>query len=240
MEKFSDIQHRAQQRKGGAATLKKLLPKVKTTKQLMALGDDRYLAMMTKVINQAGFRWSVIEKKWPQFEEAFLGFDIMRLSLLSPEQWDAYMQDTRVVRNWQKIKAVMDNVAFVYHEAADRGSFASLIAQWPADDQIGLMQYLKKHGSRLGGNTGPRFLRCMGRDTFVLSPDVVLALQNAGVDIADNPTTQRDLKKVQAAMNHWREETGLPYTHLSKIASYSTGINYEVGEIMGHMEEAVE
>lgn len=231
MESFTNIKARAEQRKGGKAGLKRRLVRVLSTSELLRIGDDRFLAMMTKVINQAGFRWSVIEKKWPQFEEAFFGFNIDKLSRLSPEQWEAYVKDVRVVRNWQKIKAVMDNLGFVVAEAGQRGSFAHLIAQWPSDDQVGLMKYLKQHGSRLGGNTGQRFLRYMGRDAFILTGDVVAALQNAGVDIADNPTTQRDLKKVQQAMNQWHEETGLPYAHISQIAAYSTGINYADAEL---------
>jgi len=31
---------------------------------------------------------------------------------------------------------------------------------------------LKKHGQRLGGNTGPYALRLLGKDTFILSSDV--------------------------------------------------------------------
>ncbi len=218
----------AQERKGGKAALKKLLPKVLSNKELLAITDDRFLSMMAKVVNQAGFRWSVVEKKWPQFEEAFLGFNISVLSRLPPEKWEEYMVDTRIVRNWQKIKAVMDNVAFVYNVSGQHGSFASFIVNWPDDDQIGLTDYLKKNGSRLGGQTGQRFLRNMGKDSFILTGDVVLALQNAGLDIADNVTSKRDLKKAQGLFNQWREETGLPYTHLSKIASFSTGINYDI------------
>ena len=102
--KFADIRARAEKRKGSAA-LKKLLPIVSSKKQLEALGNDRYLAAMTKVINQAGFSWKVIENKWSEFEEAFFKFDPNKLGLLSPEQWEAYCSDRRVVRNWQKIKA---------------------------------------------------------------------------------------------------------------------------------------
>lgn len=151
MSGFDDIQSRAQSRKGGARALKALLPKVATNKQLIELADDRYLAMMTKSINQAGFSWKVIENKWPSFEEAFLGFDPRKLSYLSPEQWEAFTSDKRVVRNWQKIKALQDNVFFVQDESRRSGGFGKFIAQWPVDDQIGLMAYLKKNGSRLGG-----------------------------------------------------------------------------------------
>ena len=54
MTKFQKIKERAEHRKGGGAALKKLLPKVASKKQLEALGDDRYLAMMTKCINHPG------------------------------------------------------------------------------------------------------------------------------------------------------------------------------------------
>lgn len=228
MKKFSDVVMQAEERKGGAKALARLLPPAVSIEQVLATPDDRFLSTMTKVINQAGFHWGVIEKKWPQFEDAFFQFSIGKLIYLSPEQWEAYMQDTRVVRNWQKIQAVMDNAAFVYRESSDRGSFSRLIVEWPEDDQIGLMAYLKKHGSRLGGHSGQRFLRYMGRDSFILTGDVVLAMQTAGLDIADNPTSQRDLKKAQALMNDWREQSGLSYTHISKIAAFSTGINQDI------------
>jgi len=227
MKNFSEIQSQAEKRKGGKAALKRMLPMVPPKSLLLNLPDDRFLSMMTKVINQAGFRWSVVEKKWPQFETAFLDFNTLKLSFLSPEQWESYMIDTRIVRHWQKICAVRENLSFVCDESRKHTGFANFIGRWPEEDQVGLMHYLKKHGSRLGGQTGPRFLRYVGLDAFMLTGDVVLAMQNAGLDIADNPSSQRDLKKAQALMNQWREQSHLPYTHISRIAAYSTGINYD-------------
>lgn len=225
MKNFADIRARAEQRKGGAAKLKALLPKLASTKQLRELGDDRYLAMMTKSINQAGFSWKVIENKWPGFEEAFLGFDTRKLSFLSPEQWEAFTSDRRVVRNWQKIKALQENVFFVQQESRRYGGFGNFIADWPSEDQLGLMLYLKKHGSRLGGQSALWFLRRVGKDCFIPARDVVVLLKSIGLDIADNPTSQRDLKRIQAQFNEWHEETLLPYAHLSRIAACSVGDN---------------
>ncbi len=226
MKKFSIIIKQAEKRKGGNAELKKLLPSVLSAEELLKVGDDRFLAMMAKAIHQAGFNWSVIEKKWPQFEEAYFGFNVNKLGRLSPEQWEAYMKDVRVVRNWQKIKAVMDNVGFMHQEISLHGSFAAFMAGWPENDQIGLMSYMKKHGSRLGGQTAQWFMRYIGKDCFVVTKDVVLAIQNADIDIADNPTSKRDLKKIQDVMNEWQQQTSLPYAHISKIAACSVGINY--------------
>ncbi|NQV69878.1 MAG: DNA-3-methyladenine glycosylase I [Pseudohongiella sp.] len=225
MKTFTQIKERAEKRKGGAVALKKMLPEVSSKKQLEKLADDRYLAAMTKCINQAGFSWKVIENKWPQFEQAFFGFDLSKLGLLSPEQWEAYASDRRVVRNWQKIKALQENVFFVQEESRKHGGFGKFIADWPSADQIGLMAHMKQHGSRLGGQSALWFLRRVGKDCFVLSRDVVVVLNAVGLDIAAKPASQRDLKKVQAQFNAWHEETGLPYSHLSRIAAYSVGEN---------------
>jgi len=70
-------------------------------------------------------------------------------------------------------------------------------------------------------------MRSMNMDMYVLTPDVVAALQLAGVDIADKPTSQRDLKAVQQVMNQWHKATKLPYAHISRILACSTGVNYE-------------
>lgn len=226
MKKFEQIKQRAEKRKGGPAGLKKLLPAVASNRKLKAMGDDRYLSMMTRVINQAGFSWKVIDRKWPEFEEAFLGFDTFKLSLLAPEQWEAYTSDRRVVRNWQKIQALQENLFFVRETAREHGSFGRFIADWPASDQVGLLAYLKKHGSRLGGNSGQYFLRFMGKDGFILGRDVVAALQGAGVEITEQPGSKRDRQRVQDAFNRWHDETGLSYSHLSCIAACSVGENY--------------
>ncbi|MBM5570798.1 MULTISPECIES: DNA-3-methyladenine glycosylase I [Deefgea] len=227
MQKMVEIQARAISRKGGAQALQDLLPSVPSEDQFAALPDHRILAMMCKAINQASFNWTVISNKWPQFEEAFFGFDIDKLAILSAEQWEAYCSDTRVVRHWPKIKALMENVNFVRVYSQEYGSFARFLNTYPASNQVELLALLKSHGSRLGGQTGQWLLRYIGKDAFVLTQDVVLALQLAGLDIPDQPTSKRDLNKIQQLFNDWAAETGLPYTHLSKIAAYSVGVNYE-------------
>lgn len=237
MNSFEQIYDIACQRKGGEQQLQSLLPDVITPQELAAKGDDRFLAMMCKAINQAGFNWTVINNKWPQFEDAFHGFDVKRLAYKPPEEWEAYVQDTRVVRNWTKIKAMMHNANFVNYMADEHGSFAQFIANWPCADQIGLMAYLKKHGSRLGGNTGFWFLRYVGKDCFTTMHDVIQTVKQAGYETNDHPTSKRDLMQVQKAFNTWYEDTGLPYTHLSRIAAYAAGENHPVDYLQKRMSK---
>ena len=99
------------------------------------------------------------------------------------------------------------------------------------------MAYLGKHGSRLGGNTGQYLLRWLGWDTFILSPDMVLALRDAGLEIAGTPTSMRDLARIQMQLNQWHDNTGLPYAHLSRILAMSIGENRSPETLREHVGE---
>lgn len=223
---FKPILARAEKRKGGAKALEKLLPKKPDMKALAKLSDDRILAEMTQRVFSAGFAWSVIENKWPDFEKAFLGFQPAKLIFQPDDFWDALLSDARIVRNGAKIAAVRENAAFVQDIAREHGSFAKFLANWPSSDQVGLLDLLNKRGSRLGGNTGQMFLRFIGWDGFVTSQDVVACLRDAGLEIAEEAKSKSDLAKVQAQFNAWAGETGLPYVHLSRICAMSIGENH--------------
>jgi 3-methyladenine DNA glycosylase Tag len=228
---FKTIRTRAAKRKGGEAALESLLPKVPSQKRLAGLADDRVLSEMAKRIFSAGFAWSVIEKKWPGFEAAFLDFAPVRLLHEPDDFWEALTGDTRIVRNPQKIMAVRGNAQFVADVAREHGSFGKFMAAWPASDQIGLLDVLAKRGVRLGGRTGQYFLRFIGKDSFITSADVVTCLREAGLDISGNPTSKRDLAKIQAQFNAWAKETGLPLTYLSRICAMSIGENYDANTL---------
>ena len=225
MKSFAEIRARAEDRKGGEAALAALLGPRPDNAAVAKLPDDRVLAAMAQRIFAAGFVWSVIESKWPGFEEAFLGFEPKRLLFQPDDFWHDLAADARIVRNAQNIKAVRDNAAFVARVSDEHDGFGRFLAQWPADDQIGLTAWLAKNGSRLGGNTGPFLLRSLGWDAFILWSDVVAALRDAGLDIAPNPTAKKDLAKAQAQINAWAAETGLPRVHISRILALSIGEN---------------
>ncbi len=83
------------------------------------------------------------------------------------------------------------------------------------------MDLPEKHGSQLGGLSAPRFLRMVGKDTFVPSYDVVAAL-NAQKIVDKAPTSLRDLAIVQNAFNQWHEQSGgRPMSQISMMLAYT-------------------
>ncbi|THD43161.1 MAG: DNA-3-methyladenine glycosylase I [Bradyrhizobium sp.] len=237
MTSFKTIRARAEARKGGKDALARFLPPKPDPQALAALADDRVLAEMTKRVFSAGFAWRVIEAKWPGFEEVFLGFAPARLLFEPDEFWGRLTADTRIVRNGAKIMSVRDNARFVADIAREHGSFGRFLGQWSPADEIGLLELLAKRGGRLGGATGQMLLRFLGWDGFVTSKDVVTCLRDAGLDIAPEAKSKRDLAKVQAQFNAWAEETGLSYSHLSRICAMSIGENYETDRLANFADD---
>jgi len=225
MEKFSTIYQRAAERKGGNQALELLFPKKTTKKQLIATPDRDYLAAMTKKIFQSGFIWRVVENKWDGFEEVFWGFEPFKLELASDEQIERMAQDTRIIRNFTKVKAVRENAYFVKELSDKHNGFGQFVADWQEDEITLLWLYLKKHGCRLGGNTGPYFLRAMGKDTFLLTRDIVNYLIGQGL-VDRQPNSQRDLKLVQATFNEWQQQSGKTMAEISRVVACSVGENY--------------
>ncbi|MBB5321042.1 DNA-3-methyladenine glycosylase I [Marinobacter oulmenensis] len=217
---FSAFYDQALMRKGGETALQALLPPVVEKSRLAEISDDRYLSEMTRCIFKAGFVWRVIENKWADFEEAFQGFVPAYWQQVPPEVLEELAKDERIVRNLQKIRTVPENARMIMDVAKDHGSFGRFLADWPGTDQAGLLLYLKRNGCRLGGNSAQYFLRRVGWDGFILSRDVVTALTRAEI-LDASPASQKGLKQVQAAFNQWHEETGLPFSHLSRIVSFT-------------------
>ncbi len=220
---FDSFYQHAVERCGGEGELEAQLPKPKTARQLTNNKDSYYLSEMSRRIFRAGLKHSLVDAKWPAFEQAFFDFDPQRVAMMSGDEMDALMANTALIRHWGKLKSVPANAAFLLNKIAEHGSVGRWLAAWPVDNIVGLWTLLKMQGSQLGGNSGPYFLRMIGKDTFILTDDVVTGLKAQGV-IDKKPTSQKDLAITQAAFNKWHEQSGRPLCQISRILSMT--VNY--------------
>jgi 3-methyladenine DNA glycosylase Tag len=205
---------------GSVEALEARLPQPLPVDELRAMSDDRYLSLIALRVFRAGLKHSLVDAKWPAFEEVFFGFDPEKVALMSAEHLERLMQDERLIRHLGKLKSVPRNAQFVLDVRKERGSFGALIADWPVSDIVGLWKYLAKHGNQLGGMSAPRFLRMVGKDTFIPTDDMVAALK--AQEIVDKaPTSQKELAAVQAAFNQWHAESGRPLCQLSVMLAHT-------------------
>jgi 3-methyladenine DNA glycosylase Tag len=236
MESFNKIYNRACDRKGGVPALeillgkrilgKKLLDDSAAEQNVALLNDDRVLAAFTKQIFKSGFVWRVVENKWPDFENAFFNFNIEKVLMMPEEMLERKASDPKIIRNYNKVKTIKANAQMMFDVTLDKNiSFAQFINDWPSSDIIGLWAFLKKHGQRLGGNTGPYALRLLGKDTFILSSDVEAYLR-ANKIIDGGLQSKKSLTAIQNHFNDLQKESGYTLTQLSRLIAFASGDNY--------------
>src|SRR5215472_7976498 len=186
----------------GASALEARLTQPRSAAELKAVTDDRYLSQMELRIFRAGLKHSLVDAKWPAFEEVFHGFEPRWVRAMSDDALQALMTDTRLIRHWGKLKSVRDNAAAMIAVGEENVSFGGWLADWPGTKIVELWEALSKRFSQMGGNSGPSFLRMVGKDTFVLTHSVTAALKRWGAADAP-PKNRKDRAAVQSCFSAW-------------------------------------
>ena len=221
MTPWSEIEARAVA-KAGAPTLEAQFAEVLDSETLAARPDSWFFSAMTRRIFQAGMQHRVINQRWPAFEAYFWGFEPQKLMLLSEEQLEKAMQQPSLIRHWAKLRTIPVNAGAMADLSKRHGGFGCWLATWPDSQLVDLWQSLAKQFERLGGMSGPRFLRLAGRDTFLLTDDVIQALTLYGV-IDSKPTRKADLQRINQQFVAWSQESKRPMAHVSRILSHTVG-----------------
>jgi 3-methyladenine DNA glycosylase Tag len=220
MISFQTVYEEALFRQGDEATLKAKLPVPKNKDELRSFGNNDYLSVMSRRIFRAGLKHSMVDAKWPAFEEVFHGFDINKVRMMSDEALEALLQDKRIIRHWGKIKSVRANAQAIYELCNEHDSVGQYLASWPADQIVALWDDLKNRFTQLGGNSGPYFLRMSGKDTFLLTPFVIRALIKWNA-IEEEPKGKKAKNSVQEVFNQWSEEGERPLCQVSMVLALS-------------------
>ncbi|MCI4662150.1 MAG: DNA-3-methyladenine glycosylase I [Neomegalonema sp.] len=224
---FETIWAQAADRQGGTPVLREALALRafgdRRDAAVARLSDDRLLSDMTRRVFQAGFSWSVIDHKWDGFEAAFEGFEIARCAQLNDAALARLATDDRIVKHAKKIESVRDNAAFLQALAAEYEiSAAQVIGFWPVTELADLLELFKRKGARLGGVTGQNFLRGIGKESYVLTRDVVQALIAFGA-IDKAPASKAAMQDVQAAFNAWKSQSGASMSEISRVLALALG-----------------
>ena len=196
------------------------LSKPKTAQALKKISNSEYLSTMSRRIFRAGLKHSMVDAKWPNFEEVFYRFDIDAVRMMSDEAMEKLMQDTRIIRHWGKLKSVRANAQSMSDLLNEYEGFGHYLADWPSTRVVELWHELQKRFTQLGGNSAPYFLRLVGKDTFVLTNDVKHSLNRWGA-FNGEPKGKKAQLQVQECFNVWVEESSMPFCQVSMLLALS-------------------
>lgn len=88
---------------------------------------DDYLDVMSKAVFQSGISWKVVEAKWPSTREAFHNFDVQEVANMNEKDIDDLSNDTRVIRNYRKLQAIVTNAQRMLDLEAEHGTFKNYL-----------------------------------------------------------------------------------------------------------------
>jgi DNA-3-methyladenine glycosylase I len=98
------------------------MPEYKTPPRSVPADANGYFEVLTKGVFQSGFRWSVVEAKWPGFLDAFEGFALDKVAAYGPGEVERLAQNPAIVRNRGKIAGTVDNARTLRQLVEQHGS----------------------------------------------------------------------------------------------------------------------
>ena len=90
--------------------------------------DDDYLFEILVLVNfQTGLSWEIMLKKREDFRIAFDGFDLKKIAGYDEKRIEELLENENIIRNKNKIKAVINNANVFIKIQEDYGSFYDYI-----------------------------------------------------------------------------------------------------------------
>jgi 3-methyladenine DNA glycosylase Tag len=127
--------------------------------------DNGYFENLTRIIFQGGLNWRVIEKKWPNFKEAFKDFSIESVVKFTDDDVEKLMKNKGIVRNRAKIIATILNAQKFQSLIREYGSFKKYLSNLDKSNNYSkVIKELSKQFQRLGPSSAQIFLYSVGED----------------------------------------------------------------------------
>jgi 3-methyladenine DNA glycosylase Tag len=90
--------------------------------------DDEFLGQLAFIRFVSGFRYSVVEARWPAITKAFWNFRVNKLAAATLKDVDGLMNAKGMIKNRKKIEDVIGNAIICRKIAEEHGSVLKWIA----------------------------------------------------------------------------------------------------------------
>ena len=90
-----------------------------------ASDDDALFEVMSLQVFQAGLTWKMVLSRRDSFRAAFAGWNIDAVAAMGPDDVDRLREDPGIIRNRQKIQAVITNAGIVQSIREEHSGFCN-------------------------------------------------------------------------------------------------------------------
>ena len=131
-----------------------------------AASDDALFEVMSLQVFQAGLTWKMVLDKRDHFRRAFAYWRIDAVAALTPNDVERLRQDGSIIRNRQKIAAVIENARRIQSLQYQHGGFCAWFYDiLPGQEYPPLAQELRRNFKFMGPEIARMWLMAAGRIT---------------------------------------------------------------------------
>ena len=138
------------------------MPSGSPPEQIKPTSLDDYLEVMSKAVFQSGMSWKVVEAKWETTREAFDNFDVVKVAAYDEKDLDDLSKDTRVIRNYRKLSAIVSNAQMMIELEGEYGAFKKYLRS--QDDFDATLTTIRKDFKFMGPTGIYYFLWVVGEE----------------------------------------------------------------------------
>ena len=131
-----------------------------------ASNDDALFEVMSLQVFQAGLTWRMVLERRDGFRRAFAGWKIDDVAMMGPDDVERLRKDPGIIRNRQKIQAVIANAGIVQGKKNEHGGFCKWFYDvLPGTDYPSLQRELRSTFKFMGPEISRMWLLASGRIT---------------------------------------------------------------------------
>ena len=131
-----------------------------------ATGDDALFEVMSLQVFQAGLTWRMVLSRRDSFRAAFADWKIDAVAAMGKPDVERLRADPGIIRNRQKIQAVIANAGIVLGIQKEHGTFCDwFYGQLPGSDYPSLQKKLRATFKFMGTEISRMWLMASGRIT---------------------------------------------------------------------------
>ncbi|MDA1128775.1 MAG: DNA-3-methyladenine glycosylase I [Chloroflexi bacterium] len=131
-----------------------------------ATDDDALFEIMSLQVFQAGLTWRMVLSRRDSFRAAFAGWKIDAVAAMGPDDVARLREDLGIIRNRQKIQAVITNAGIVQGLQKEHGGFCGWFYDvLPGADYPSLQTELRSTFKFMGPEISRMWLMASGRIT---------------------------------------------------------------------------
>ncbi|MDD4062741.1 MAG: DNA-3-methyladenine glycosylase I [Candidatus Pacebacteria bacterium] len=168
--------------------------------------DSFFYEMLVVDIHVSGFKVSILRDRWSDIRKAFSDYDVCRVSQYTDRDLEKMMNNPRIIKNKNKLKACIENAKLIKEISNKYGSFGNYLNKYSNNPEK-LIKELINNFHYMGKVSALNYLNMIGMDAVKPDVHVIRIMYRLGLIDSDKGSPEDVEQSIEVA-NEIKNLTG--------------------------------